>query len=404
MMNPKRRFKKADGTIFADWKNVPFANIFQEYNVKNTACLPQYTAGKYGLKPIDNEKIRYNIQNHKAFSINSLILGIGIEEVGVATNYPGCVSPIYTTYQIQDHKANSLFIAYYIKNVFAKNKGRITHKSTRREYEFEPTELKKIDIPLPDSLEEQEKIANFLFEIDNLIASAEAEIEKTKNFKKAMLQKMFPKDGESVPEIRFPGFTDDWEQRKLGDVLSLENGYAFQSEYFVDEKTGFVVATPGNVRVEGGFICEGGKNYSVDGPCPDRFVFKPGDIFVTMTDLTPSANTLGKPAIVPDNKTTYLHNQRLGKLVDFDGDKQFLFALLCTERYHTQMVKTASGTTVRHSSPDRILNYEAWFPKIKEQVLIGQVFMDIDNLITLHQRKANAYKKLKKAMMQQLFV
>ena len=63
------------------------------------------------------------------------------------------------------------------------------------------------------------------------------------------------------PAIRFKDYSDDWEQRKLENILSLENGFAFQSEYFVEEKTGYVVATPGNVSVEGGFICEGGKNY-----------------------------------------------------------------------------------------------------------------------------------------------
>ena len=61
------------------------------------------------------------------------------------------------------------------------------------------------------------------------------------------------------PAIRFKDYSDDWEQRKLENILSLENGFAFQSEYFVEEKTGYVVATPGNVSVEGGFICEGGK-------------------------------------------------------------------------------------------------------------------------------------------------
>lgn len=109
----------------------------------------------------------------------------------------------------------------------------------------------------------------------------------------------------------------------MENILSLENGFAFQSEYFVEEKTGYVVATPGNVSVEGGFICEGGKNYSVSAPFNERFIFKSGDIFVTMTDLTPTANTLGKPAIVPDNGIIYLHNQRLGKLVDYNCNKNF---------------------------------------------------------------------------------
>ncbi len=205
------------------------------------------------------------------------------------------------------------------------------------------------------------------------------------------------------PIFRFKGYTDDWKQRKLGDVLALENGYAFQSDYFVDDSTGLVVATPGNVNIDGGFIEDGGKNYSHEGPCPAKFVFQAGDIFVTMTDLTPSANTLGKPAIVPHNEITYLHNQRLGKLVNFKGYKEFLFSMLCTTNYHEQIVKTASGTTVRHSSPERILSYEAFFPDIEEQRLIGQYFKNLDNLIVFNQRKCDALKKLKKGMLQKMF-
>lgn len=187
---------------------------------------------------------------------------------------------------------------------------------------------------------------------------------------------------------KIPGsFAISWEQRKLENILSLENGFAFQSEYFVEEKTGYVVATPGNVSVEGGFICEGGKNYSVSAPFNERFIFKSGDIFVTMTDLTPTANTLGKPAIVPDNGIIYLHNQRLGKLVDYNCNKKFLFALLCTDKYHSQIVKTASGTTVRHSSPDKILSYETFVPKFEEQKMIGKFFSNLDHFIALHQRK-----------------
>ena len=397
MMNPKRRFKKADGTIFADWKNVPFANIFQEYNVKNTACLPQYTAGKYGLKPIDNEKIRYNIQNHKAFSINSLILGIGIEEVGVATNYPGCVSPIYTTYQIQDHKANSLFIAYYIKNVFAKNKGRITHKSTRREYEFEPTELKKIDIPLPDSLEEQEKIANFLFEIDNLIASAEAEIEKTKNFKKAMLQKMFPKDGESVPEIRFPGFTDDWEQRKVSEITKFHKQGFYTTEDYNESKKYYLLR--GTDLTENKLILK--DTPKIDATEKDYQAFKTevGDFLIVRS------GTVGTYGIVYEDIPAIFGSY----LIDFRFDmeqvtNEFFGYFYQSESFKTQLRQIVQQSANTNINAENIKSTSIMLPSIDEQKRIGEYLGQIDNLITLHQRKANAYKKLKKAMMQQLFV
>ena len=397
MMNPKRRFKKADGTIFADWKNVPFANIFQEYNVKNTACLPQYTAGKYGLKPIDNEKIRYNIQNHKAFSINSLILGIGIEEVGVATNYPGCVSPIYTTYQIQDHKANSLFIAYYIKNVFAKNKGRITHKSTRREYEFEPTELKKIDIPLPDSLEEQEKIANFLFEIDNLIASAEAEIEKTKNFKKAMLQKMFPKDGESVPEIRFPGFTDDWEQRKVSEITKFHKQGFYTTEDYNESKKYYLLR--GTDLTENKLILK--DTPKIDATEKDYQAFKTevGDFLIVRS------GTVGTYGIVYEDIPAIFGSY----LIDFRFDmeqvtNEFFGYFYQSESFKTQLRQIVQQSANTNINAENIKSTSIMLPSIDEQKRIGEYLGQIDNLITLHQRELDELNQFKKGMLQQMFV
>ena len=205
------------------------------------------------------------------------------------------------------------------------------------------------------------------------------------------------------PKIRFEGYSEDWEQRKLGEVLKLENGYAFKSQFFSDNETNIIVATPGNVSVDGGFIEEGGKYYKIDGEIPDAYIFHPGDLFVTMTDLTPTANTLGKPATVPDNGVMYLHNQRLGKLIGFEGDKAFLYSLLCTSEYHNYMVVTASGSTVRHSSPGRILEYEIAIPGLDEQIKIGKYFSNLDHLITLHQRKCDEIKTLKKYMLQKMF-
>lgn len=235
---------------------------------------------------------------------------------------------------------------------------------------------KKTPINLPLQKEEQEKIGEYFSNLDNLIA-----LHQRKQCILYIMKKLLCGKNKQLEK------SISWEQRKLENILSLENGFAFQSEYFVEEKTGYVVATPGNVSVEGGFICEGGKNYSVSAPFNERFIFKSGDIFVTMTDLTPTANTLGKPAIVPDNGIIYLHNQRLGKLVDYNCNKKFLFALLCTDKYHSQIVKTASGTTVRHSSPDKILSYETFVPKFEEQKMIGKFFSNLDHFIALHQRK-----------------
>ena len=208
---------------------------------------------------------------------------------------------------------------------------------------------------------------------------------------------------QQIPDIRFKGFTDDWEQRKLGELINLENGFAFKSEYFQEDPSDVIVLTPGNVNIGGGFQSGKGRFYNIAGKFPDKFIFKPGDIFVTMTDLTPSGQTLGLPAIVPDDGITYLHNQRLGKLVNFSGDREFLFYVFNTEDYHKHIVATASGTTVKHSSSSKILDYVVHIPIIEEQTKIGAFLNKLDNTIALHQRQLYYYKELKKATLQKMF-
>ncbi|EPS2849968.1 restriction endonuclease subunit S [Listeria monocytogenes] len=207
----------------------------------------------------------------------------------------------------------------------------------------------------------------------------------------------------SVPIIRFKGFYEAWEQRKLNDIVKLENGYAFKSTYFSDVPSKTIVLTPGNVRIGGGFKNGKGRYYNEISEFPHKFIFQPEDIFVPLTDLTPSAQMLGYPAVVPNDGIKYLHNQRLGKLTDFKGDKFFLFQLLSTNKYHKYIAATAIGTTVKHSSIQKILQYDTSFPSFEEQKNIGIFFKQLDHTIALHQRKLDALKLMKKAFLQQMF-
>lgn len=206
-----------------------------------------------------------------------------------------------------------------------------------------------------------------------------------------------------VPAIRFKEFSEDWQEDKFGNRLDIENGYAFKSIYFQDESTNLIVLTPGNVHIGGGFQKNKGRYYSERGEIPSRFILEPDDMFVTMTDLTPTAQTLGYPAVVPNDGNIYLLNQRLGKLVNFEGDKNFLLQILSTEKYHKRMVLSATGTTVKHSSPEKILSTINHFPSINEQTKIGSYFQNLDKLISLHQTKVNKLTNLKKAMLEKMF-
>ncbi|WNF91589.1 restriction endonuclease subunit S [Vagococcus fluvialis] len=251
---------------------------------------------------------------------------------------------------------------------------------------------------------EQIKIGNFFKKLDNTIELQQQEIELLKKQKSGLLQKMFPKNGEDKPELRFEGFTDTWEERKLGEVIDIENGYAFKSEYFSDEEKRHIVLTPGSVKIGGGFQKDKGRYYDVSGVFPEKFIFKPGNIFITMTDLTPTAQSLGYPAIVPRDDNVYLHNQRLGKIINTTTNPEFLYTLLTTDTYHKEIVSSASGTTVKHSSVSKILDFKSAIPNIEEQKLIGSFFKELDNTIALQEQQLEKLKEMKKGYLQQMFI
>lgn len=404
MTNPKIRFKKADGSDYQDWVKQLFSELFKEYSKTNTEGLQQYTAGKYGLKLIDDEKIRYDITKHKAFEKNSLVLGIGIEEVGVSQNLSGCVSPIYTTYKIDTEKIDTVFVNYHIKEQLYKNKGCITHKSTRRDYEFENKELERLFITLPLSLEEQKKIANLMTEIDNLIASAEHEVEFTKQLKKAMLQKMFPRAEEKTPEIRFPGFPDDWEQRKLGDQMYIKSRIGWQAltrkEYL---ETGDYYLITGTDIDETTHTVDLSRCYYVSKErydMDDKIQVHEGDIIVTKD------GTIGKVAMVTGLDKPATLNSHLFVLRDLSGklDNRFLLQLLNSHVFDAFVESTKTGSTLTGLPQKTFVEFKFYVPQIDEQKRISQLLTNMDNLITLHQRELDAYKKFKKAMMQIMFV
>lgn len=210
--------------------------------------------------------------------------------------------------------------------------------------------------------------------------------------------------GNKVPAIRFKAFNNEWNKQELGVLVNLDNGFAFKSKYFQIEPTNVIVLTPGSVSVGGGFQSGKGQFYDVNQIIPDKYVFKPRDLFITMTDLTPTAQALGFPAIIPDDGNTYLHNQRLGKLVGFKGDLDFLFYLFCTPKKQKEIVLTSSGTTVKHTSPSKFLNRYSYLPEKNEQTKIGNYFQQIDTLIALHQQKHDKLLNLKKSLLEKIFL
>ncbi len=188
--------------------------------------------------------------------------------------------------------------------------------------------------------------------------------------------------------------------------MDVKHGFAFPGENIRDEPPGDILLTPGNFAIGGGF--KGDKFKYFDGEIPDDYVLSEGDLVVTMTDLSKQADTLGYPAVVPKPRgPRFLHNQRLGKVLikrDAELDKKFLFYLLRTAEYRHEVLASATGTTVKHTSPGRILAHKTSIPPLDEQKAIAAVLGALDEKIELNQRMNATLEAMARALFQSWFV
>ena len=182
------------------------------------------------------------------------------------------------------------------------------------------------------------------------IAAEKAELVKAKKIKK---QKVMPEIGDDEKPFALPV---GWEWARVGDVVSLKNGYAFKSSNFVQHKTTYVLTTPGNFFESGGFRDRGSKTKYYAGDVDPEFVLQPNDLIFPMTEQAPGL--LGSAAFIPTDRRTYIHNQRLGKLSihsESTTSAEFVYWFFNSRYLRDELAKSCSGTTVRHTSPDKVL-------------------------------------------------
>lgn len=267
-------------------------------------------------------------------------------------------------------------------------------------YNISKNKVMDIAVPVP-KFDEQQQIGSYFSNLDHLITLHQRKCDETKELKKFMLQKMFPKKGEKKPEIRFAGFTDDWEQRKVLDLLIqpvtdgphetpelVEEGVPFISvDAIVDNKIDFS-RKRGNIS----------EKY--DELCCKKYKPQLHDVY-----LVKSGSTVGKVAIV---ETTEKFNIWSPLAAMRCGDKTypyFLYNLLQTKDLQAQVADKASNGTQPNLSMRELEKFPVCVPSnIEEQKKIGAYFEQLDNLITLHQRKCDEAKELKKFMLQNMFV
>jgi len=173
---------------------------------------------------------------------------------------------------------------------------------------------------------------------------------------------------------------------KLRDLITIKHGFAFPGEHISAEDNGIVLVTPGNFRIGGGFKEDKCKFFN--GNYTDEYVLHPGDLIVTMTDLSKTIDTLGYSAIVPKTQRVYLHNQRIGLvgIISDALDKGYLYWFLRTPNYQKTIAATSSGSTVHHTSPDRIRDVMIDLPDLGSQKKIAGFLSAIDDNISLNNR------------------
>ena len=256
-------------------------------------------------------------------------------------------------------------------------------------------EIGRVNVFITNNAEEQKKIEDYFTALDHLITLHQRKCDETKQLKKFMLQNMFPKNGEKNPEIRFEGFTDDWEQRKLNEIADVRDG-THDSPKYVQEGHPFITSK----NVSNGFINYDEVQYITDVDYEEINKRSKVDVHDILMGMI---GTIGNLALIRQKPDFAIKNVALIKYTG-DVDYQYLYQTLQVDCVTRQLFTGMDGGTQKFVSLKKIRELGIPFTEEQEQQKIGQYFENLDNLITLHQRKCCELKKLKQYMANHMFV
>lgn len=245
------------------------------------------------------------------------------------------------------------------------------------------SDLENLQIIYP-SLVEQMKVSTCIRMFDHLITLHQRKEEELQKLKKGLLQKMFPKDGESVPEVRFPNFTNTWEHRKLGDEAHIIMGQSPDGSTYSKEPSDYILIQ-GNADLINGWVVPRTWTTQI------TKLAEPGDLIMS---VRAPAGEMGKT----------LYKAVIGRGVAAIKGNEFLYQLLTKMNVEGYWKRLAAGSTFESLNSKDINNSRIAVPPETEQEQIGRLFSTIDKTIALHHRKTEELKKLKKALLQQMFV
>lgn len=347
---------------------------------------------------IDIKYDKSSVLGYKKVSKGNYVISLRSFQGGIEySEYDGLVSPAYIVLKEKREICQLFFKTYFKTDDYIKRLAVATYGiRDGKSISFE--DFGTLRIPFPP-LFEQEKIAEILQTQDKLIELQQKKIEELKKLKKAYLSKMFPKKGCNVPEIRFPGFTDPWEQRKLGDMMNVTSVKRIHQSDWTDSGVRFLRARD---------IVAAAKNEE-----PDDYLYISKEKYeeysalsgkVGVSDLlVTGVGTIGVPYLVRNLEPLYFKD---GNIIWFQNsdkiDGKFLFYSFSAEQIQGFINESAGIGTVGTYTIESGKKTPISLPNQIEQAKVGDFFQQLDNLITLHQRKLEEMKIYKKSLMQLL--
>ena len=321
-------------------------------------------------------------------------------EVGMSSIWLGEEDNIYlNSFCFGYRPEKNVFDLYYLAFMLRSSKIRkefILLAQGISRFNISKTKVMEISIPIP-ILPEQAAIGSFFQELDQLITLQQRELDLIKEGKKTLLSKMFPKDGENFPEIRFPGFTDAWEQRKLGAYLTVSKNRNVDGEYDKSD----VLSVSGDYGIVNQIEFQG-RSFAGASVLPYGIV-ETGDVVYTKSPLKANPYGIiktnhGKNGIVSTLYAVYkVNNGSNGIFVEYYFDDN-----LRLNKYLKPLVNKGAKNDMKVTD-ENVLKGDVIFPSFPEQTAIGSFFQELDQLITLQQRELEILKTMKSTLLKAMF-
>ncbi|WP_347202375.1 restriction endonuclease subunit S [Nonlabens sp.] len=263
------------------------------------------------------------------------------------------------------------------------------------------TAIKKMLFTFPIDKKEQRKLGEQLTKIEKLLKNHNTQLKKLTNLKKAMLIKMFPQDGASVPEIRFKGFDGEWERIKLDDIGFSTSGTSIESEF--NSKGKYKVISIGSYS-ENSTYTDQGLRVNLNQTTEKR-ILKKNDLTMVLNDKTMSGNILGRVLLIEESDA-YVYNQRTQRIEPNQNkfNAEFLYQLFNAPTKREKIIKICQGNTQIYVNWSVVKELKYLIPEINEQQKIGNYFKNLDNLIDHHRNQLKKLNQIKNACLSKLFV